>query len=48
VLLFDEALDVSQPITVSSANERNTDWEARLQKIDAERASIRARAGGRP
>jgi hypothetical protein len=48
LLLFDEALDVSQPITVSSANERNTDWEARLQKIDAERASIRARAGGRP
>lgn len=48
LLVFDDALDVSQPVTVTMGPERNTDWEAILQKIDAERASIRARAGARP
>jgi hypothetical protein len=48
LLLFDEALDVTQPITVAAGIERNTDWETILRRIDAERASIRARAGGRP
>jgi hypothetical protein len=48
LLLFDEALDVSQPIVVATGAERNSDWETTLRRIDAERASIRARAGGRP
>jgi hypothetical protein len=53
LLLFDEALDVSQPIVVAAGTERNSDWSTDrsdniLSKIEAERAQIRARAGGRP
>ena len=48
LLLFDDRLDVSQPMVVSMGTERNTDWETTLRRIDAERASIRARAGSRP
>jgi hypothetical protein len=53
LLIFDEALDVTQPITVTIGTERNTDWsndrsDSILSKIEAERAQVRARAGGRP
>lgn len=53
LLIFDEALDVTQPITVTIGAERNTDWsndrgDSILSKIESERAQIRARAGGRP
>ena len=52
LLLFDEGVDVSQPLVVTMGAERNMDWSndattaAILNKLDAERASIRARAGG--
>ena len=53
LLLFEEALDVSQPIAVTVGSERNTDWstdrsDSILSRIDAERAQIRARATARP
>lgn len=53
LLIFDEALDVTQPITVTIGSERNTDWsndrsDSILSKIESERAQIRARASGRP
>ena len=48
LLLFEEGLDVSQPITVSVGGERNSDWESILRTIDLERAAVRARPGGRP
>jgi len=53
LLLFDAAVDVAQSLIVSSGAERNTDWstdsgQTILSRIDAERAQIRARAGGRP
>lgn len=48
ILLFEEGLDVSQPLTVTIGSERNTDWESILRTIDLERAAIRARAGSRP
>ena len=53
LLVFDEALDVSQPVTVIIGSERNTDWSADrsegiLSRIEAERAQIRARASARP
>jgi len=53
LLVFDEALDVAQPIVVIMGSERNTDWstdrsDSILSRIEAERAQIRARAGGRP
>lgn len=47
LLLFDEGLDVSQPVVVTMGAERNSDWDGILRKIDAERAAIRARAGAR-
>jgi hypothetical protein len=48
LLLFDEGVDVTQPLVVTMGSERNTQWsnEDILQKIDAERARIRARVGG--
>jgi hypothetical protein len=53
LLLLDNAVDVSQPLVVSSGTERNADWSTDsgatiLSRIDAERSQIRARAGGRP
>lgn len=47
LLLFDEGLDVSQPVVVIMGAERNSDWDSILRKVDAERAAIRARAGAR-
>jgi hypothetical protein len=47
LLLFDEGLDVSQPLVVSMGAERNSDWDNILRRIDAERAAIRARASAR-
>jgi hypothetical protein len=53
LLIFDDALDVSQPITVIIGSDRNTDWstdrsDSILSRIEAERAQIRARATARP
>lgn len=47
LLLFDDAVDVSQPLIVTMGAERNTQWsnEDILGRIDAERARIRARTG---
>jgi hypothetical protein len=49
LLLFEEGLDVSQPLVVTMGSQRNTDWETiLLRTIDPERAAIRARAGSHP
>jgi hypothetical protein len=53
LLIFDEALDVTQPIVVSNGTDRNTEWsndrsDSILSKIESERAQIRARASGHP
>jgi hypothetical protein len=53
LLIFDDALDVSQPIVVTIGSDRNTDWstdrsDSILSRIEAERAQIRARATARP
>lgn len=42
--LFEDGLDLSQPLTVTMGIERNTDWQAILQTIERERAMIRSRA----
>ncbi|HEX3868331.1 MAG TPA: hypothetical protein VHV78_16315, partial [Gemmatimonadaceae bacterium] len=34
LLLFDEQVDISQPVDVAIGAERNTDWSTILQKID--------------
>ena len=46
--LFDDAVDTSQPLTVTMASERNSDWESILRKIERERTQIRARAVAKP
>jgi len=54
LLLFDQGVDVDQPLVVTMGADRNTDWSndpttaAILSKIEAERSSIRARAGTQP
>jgi hypothetical protein len=49
LLLFEEGLDVSQPLVVTMGSQRNTDWETiLLRTIDPERAAIRARAASHP
>lgn len=47
LLLFDEGLDVTQPLVVTMGSERNTDWDGILRRIDAERAAIRGRASAK-
>jgi hypothetical protein len=47
LLLFDTAVDLTQPIVVRMGAEQNTDWESILRKIDGERAAIRARASAK-
>lgn len=48
LLLFEEGVDVTQPLVVTMGTERNVQWsnEDILQRIEAERSRIRARAGG--
>jgi len=53
LLVFDEALDTSQPLVVIMGSDRNTDWsndrsDSILSRVEAERAQIRARASSRP
>lgn len=47
LLLFDEGLDVGQPLVVTMGSERNTDWDGILRRLDAERAAIRGRASAK-
>ena len=42
--LFDEAIDLDQPLTVRFQTETNSGWEQTLQVIERERALVRARA----
>ncbi len=48
VYLFDPAVDVNQPLSVSFETQSSTVWEALLKKVDRERAMIRSRAGAKP
>jgi hypothetical protein len=49
LLLFDGAVDVSQPLVVRMGAEQNTEWDTILilGKVDAERAAVRARASAK-
>jgi hypothetical protein len=44
IYLFDEAIDLDQPLTVTFQNVRNDDWEQILTRVERERALVRARA----
>ncbi|MGH7602595.1 MAG: hypothetical protein ACRENK_01205 [Gemmatimonadaceae bacterium] len=42
--LFDDEIDLDQPLTVAFQNVRNDDWEQILTRVERERALVRARA----
>jgi hypothetical protein len=44
IYLFDEAIDLDQPLTVTFQTQTNSGWEQTLQLIERERALVRARA----
>ena len=44
IYLFDDAIDLDQPLSVTFQNVRNDDWEQILQRVERERALVRARA----
>jgi hypothetical protein len=44
IYLFDEAIDLDQPLTVTFQNVRNDEWEQVLTRVERERALVRARA----
>jgi hypothetical protein len=45
VYVFPGEVDVDHPLSVTFPGERNTSWEQILQRIERERALVRARAG---
>ena len=44
IYLFDESIDLDQPLTVAFQNVRNDGWEQILTRVERERALVRARA----
>lgn len=44
IYLFDDAIDLDQPLTVTFQTVRNSDWEQILTRVERERALVRARA----
>jgi hypothetical protein len=44
IYLFDEAIDLDQPLTVTFQNVRDDSWEQILTRVERERAMVRARA----
>jgi hypothetical protein len=52
LLIFEEGVDVSQPLVVSVGTAHNVDWDLGttgiLRKLDTERSSIRGRAAAHP
>jgi hypothetical protein len=45
IFLFEEPLPVTEPFTLSYLDTRSTEWERRLQRLDAERARIQSNSG---
>ncbi|HET6761296.1 MAG TPA: hypothetical protein VFH13_04310 [Gemmatimonadaceae bacterium] len=44
IYLFDEGIDLDQPLAVTFQNVRNDSWEQILTRVERERALVRARA----
>lgn len=44
IYLFDDAIDLDQPLTVTFQNVRDDTWEQILTRVERERALVRARA----
>lgn len=45
IYIFDGEIDTDHPLTVRFLNERDDSWEQTLQRVERERALVRARAG---
>jgi len=48
IYLFDEAIDLDQPLSVTFQNTRDDTWEQVLTRVERERALVRARASHPP
>src|SRR3954467_1189808 len=48
IYLFEDAIDLDQPLSVTFQNVRNDDWGEILPRIERERALVRARASRPP
>ena len=48
IYLFDEAIDLDQPLSVTFQTVRSEDWEQILTRVERERALVRARASRPP
>ncbi|MDP1891820.1 MAG: hypothetical protein Q8K55_13085, partial [Gemmatimonadaceae bacterium] len=46
--VFDPAVDVSQPLTVTFETQSSVAWETLVKKVDRERSLIRSRASSKP
>ena len=46
--VFDPAVDVNQPLTVTFETQNSAVWETLLKKVERERALIRSRAAAKP
>ncbi len=46
--IFDPAVDINQPLTITFETQSSAAWEALLKKVDRERTLIRSRAGSKP
>lgn len=46
LILYSGEIDVDHPLVVTFQGERNSSWEQTLQRIERERALVRARAAG--
>jgi hypothetical protein len=46
--VFDPAVDINQPLTVTFETQSSSAWETLLKKVDRERSLIRGRAGAKP
>jgi hypothetical protein len=44
IYLFDENIDLDQPLTVTFQTQRSDEWEQILTRVERERALVRARA----
>jgi hypothetical protein len=47
IYVYDGALDPNQPLTLTVESTSGGDWNSVLQRVERERAAIRARAAGR-
>jgi hypothetical protein len=48
IYLFDEAIDLDQSLTVTFQDVRNDGWDQILQRVEREKALVRARASRPP